>query len=93
MDARTTLEIGSAEPAFAIFEMKRSCGPSEQSQPLASKSDRIAELLADHVGVFEVMMFANQIVPSLNFGWINQASDFQLMQNGWLLVLGQEKWF
>ena len=93
MEARPTLEIGPAEPAFAILEMKRSCGPSEQCQPLALKSDHMTELLPDQIGVFEVVMLADQIVPSSNLGWIHQASDFQLIQNRGLLALGQAKWF
>ena len=64
MEAGPMLEIGPAEPGFTILEMKRSCGPSEQSQPSALKSDHITELLPDQVGVFEVVTLADQIVPS-----------------------------
>ena len=93
MEARPTLEIGPTEPAFAILEMKRSCAPSKQSQPVALKSDHMTELFPDQIGVFEVVMLADQFVPSENFGWIHQASDFQFIQNGGLLALGQAKWF
>ena len=64
MEAGPMLEIGPSEPGFTILEMQRSCGPSEQRQPLALKSDHITELLPDQVGVFEVVTLADQIVPS-----------------------------
>ena len=85
------LEIRPPEPAVTIFEMKRSRGASEQSQPLASKGDHITELLPDQIGIFEVVMLADQFVPSLHLGSINQASDFQFIQHRLLLVRWQAK--
>ena len=79
MEACLPLEIGPSEPAFAIFEMKGRSGPSEQSHPLALKIDRITQLLPDQTGIFEVVMLADQIVPALDFDWIDQASDFQFV--------------
>jgi len=58
---------------------------------LASKSDRITELLTNQAGVLEVVTLTDQFVPAMDVGWINQRADFQLVQDGRQLALGQQK--
>ena len=74
---------------FAIFEMERGCGPSEQSQPLALEGDHVAHLLPDQIGVSEIVVFADRLVPSLDFVRKDYAMRLQLIQDGRLFVFWQ----
>jgi hypothetical protein len=58
-----SLSVGPADPGIAGPQMEGGAGPTQQANPLPILLDYIAQRLADHAMLFEVMVFSDQFVP------------------------------
>src|SRR5271157_685855 len=59
-----SLRVGPPDPSVAGPQMEGGAGPAQQADPLPVLLDDIAERLADHAMLFEVVVFADELVPS-----------------------------
>ena len=67
MTTGVALRIGPADPTISRAQMESGAGPAEQGDPLAVFFGDVAEGLADHPVLLEVMMLADEFVPERLF--------------------------
>ena len=71
------LSVGPADPSIPWAQMESGAGPAEQGDPSAVLFGDIAEGLAHHTMLLEVMMLSDQFVPASLFFRANQLhTDF-----------------
>src|SRR6266571_8500040 len=71
------LSVGPADPSIPWAQMESGAGPAEQGDPSAVLFGDIAEGLAHHTMLLEVMMLSDQFVPASLFLRANQLhTDF-----------------
>jgi hypothetical protein len=75
------LVVIPADPLIARPNVVSRRRPTQQRQPLAPMLDDVTQTLADQVGVLEVVMLADQLVPACLLVRLNQPHD-DLIQHG-----------
>ena len=63
MASGLSLSVGPPDPSIAGPQMEGGAGPTQQANPPPVFLDDIAERLADHAMLFEVMVFSDELVP------------------------------
>jgi hypothetical protein len=91
MAAGSQLGLGPAQPLFAGPEMKGGGAPAQQEQPAALVLGHVAELGADQLGVLEIVMSDDELIPSVLLVRLDPAY-LEVVEHVLLGDLGQTQW-
>jgi len=78
MTTGVALRSGPADSIIPRAQMESGAGPADQGDPAAVFYGNVAEALADHAVLLEVMKFADQFVPERLFLRANQLNRYLL---------------